>query len=72
VEPVKRTSQPPVYTEADLDLRLFYDAPARPAARPRQPSVGVWSRRLQRAPIDRIRPMAASSAAPLPPPIGRS
>lgn len=62
IEPVKRTSQPAVYTELDLELRRFYDVSGlEPAtARGQAAPEAEWSRRLRTAVLDDGRPTAAS------------
>jgi hypothetical protein len=62
IEPVKRTSQPPCYTEDDLDLRQFFASSGSYSVE-RQPGTAPWSRRLQAVPQDGSRPTASSSCA---------
>jgi hypothetical protein len=61
IEPVKRSSQPPVYTEHDLELRYFYEVGGggEPVHREAN-AVAAWSRRLRTAVLDEERPTAAS------------
>jgi hypothetical protein len=60
VEPVKRSSQPPCYTEDDLDLRQFFASSGsysvqRPSGAP------AWSRRLSVSTGEATRPTASSA-----------
>lgn len=62
VEPVKRSSQPPCYTEDDLDLRQF-SASSGSYSVQRPSGAPAWSRRLRTTPGDATRPTASSSRA---------